>query len=385
MSDITFEEELRPEFDEGVLLDVRGIRTYFFTEEGVVRAIENVGYKIYESKTLGVVGESGCGKSVSALSVMGIVPDPPGKILEGEVWFDGEDLRRKSDEEMRTIRGNKVAMIFQDPMTSLNPVLSVGDQIMEAIRLHQEVDLQTARENAIKIMDLVGIPSASERIDDYPFMFSGGMRQRVMIAMALSCNPELLIADEPTTALDVTIQAQILNIFKAISNEFNMAIMLITHDLGVIAELCDYTTVMYAGYIVEYASCIELFKNPMHPYSIALLGAIPKPETRKDDDLTIIPGSIPNLINPPEGCRFHPRCSHTMEICKKEIPKLRQVAPEHTVRCHLFNKYPVAEEDEYVDKMREQYRLRELAKIEERKLSNRIDNLKEKIFQREKE
>jgi len=315
MSDTTLQEEMRPPEEEGVLLDVRGIRTYFFTEEGVVKALENVGYKIYESKTLGIVGESGCGKSVSALSVMGIVPDPPGKIIEGEVWFRGEDLRKKSDAEMRTIRGNKIAMIFQDPMTSLNPVLTVGDQIMEAIRLHQEVDLQTARENSIKIMDLVGIPSAAERVDDYPFMFSGGMRQRVMIAMALSCNPELLVADEPTTALDVTIQAQILNIFKAIRNEFNMSIMLITHDLGVIAELCDYTTVMYAGYIVEYASTIELFKNPMHPYSIALLGAIPKPETRKDDDLTIIPGSIPNLIEPPSGCRFHPRCSHTMEIC----------------------------------------------------------------------
>ncbi|MCK5047034.1 MAG: ABC transporter ATP-binding protein, partial [Candidatus Heimdallarchaeota archaeon] len=359
-------------------LDVRGIRTYFFTEEGIVRALENVGYKIYESKTLGIVGESGCGKSVSALSVMGIVPDPPGKIIEGEVWFRGEDLRKKSDAEMRTIRGNKIAMIFQDPMTSLNPVLTVGDQIMEAIRLHQEVDLQTARENSIKIMDLVGIPSAADRVDDYPFMFSGGMRQRVMIAMALSCNPELLIADEPTTALDVTIQAQILNIFKAIRNEFNMAIMLITHDLGVIAELCDYTTVMYAGYIVEYASTIEVYKNPMHPYSIALLGAIPKPDTRKDDDLTIIPGSIPNLIEPPDGCRFHPRCSHTMDICKVDIPKLRQVAPHHTVRCHLFNKYPIAEVEEYTEKMREHYVDDQLDIIAEKGFRKRM----QKVFKR---
>ncbi|NHJ38610.1 MAG: ABC transporter ATP-binding protein [Asgard group archaeon] len=358
---------MRPPEEEGVLLDVRGIRTSFFTEEGIVKAIENVSYKIYEAKTLGIVGESGCGKSVSALSVMGIVPDPPGKILEGEVWFRGENLRKKSDAEMRTIRGNKMAMIFQDPMTSLNPVLTVGDQIMEAIRLHQEVDLQTARENAIKIMDLVGIPSAVDRIDDYPFMFSGGMRQRVMIAMSLSCNPELLIADEPTTALDVTIQAQILNILKAIRNEFNMSIMLITHDLGVIAELTDYVTVMYAGYIVEYASSIELFKNPMHPYSIALLGAIPKPETRKDDDLTIIPGSIPNLITPPSGCRFHPRCSHTMEMCKTEVPQLRQVAPQHTVRCHLFNKYPVSEVDIYTDRMRELYRDDQLAELKKKR------------------
>ncbi len=367
MSETIIEEEMRPPEEEGVLLDVRGIRTYFFTEEGIVKAIENVSYKIYEAKTLGIVGESGCGKSVSALSVMGIVPDPPGKILEGEVWFRGENLRKKSDAEMRTIRGNKMAMIFQDPMTSLNPVLTVGDQIMEAIRLHQEVDLQTARENAIKIMDLVGIPSAVDRIDDYPFMFSGGMRQRVMIAMSLSCNPELLIADEPTTALDVTIQAQILNILKAIRNEFNMSIMLITHDLGVIAELTDYVTVMYAGYIVEYASSIELFKNPMHPYSIALLGAIPKPETRKDDDLTIIPGSIPNLITPPSGCRFHPRCSHTMEMCKTEVPQLRQVAPQHTVRCHLFNKYPVSEVDIYTDKMRELYRDDQLAELKKKR------------------
>lgn len=374
------QEELRPPLDEeGVLLDVRGIRTYFFTEEGVVKAIENVSFKVYEAKTLGVVGESGCGKSVSALSVMGIVPDPPGKVLEGEVWFKGEDLSQKSYEEMRTIRGNKIAMIFQDPMTSLNPVLTVGDQVMEAIRLHQEVDIMTARENAIKIMDLVGIPSALERIDDYPFQFSGGMRQRVMIAMALSCNPELLIADEPTTALDVTIQAQILNIFKAIRNEFDMSIILITHDLGVIAELCDYTTVMYAGYIVEYASSIELFKNPMHPYSIALLGAIPKPDTRKDDDLTIIPGAIPNLIEPPDGCRFHPRCKHTMEICKTEVPKLRQVAPEHTVRCHLFNKYPVAEEDIYVEHMREIYRQKQLEHIEESKFKNRLNNFVDNV------
>ncbi len=381
MSDMTFQEEMRPPEEEGVLLDVRGIRTYFFTEEGVVKALENVGYKVYESKTLGIVGESGCGKSVSALSVMGIVPDPPGKIIEGEVWFRGEDLRKKSDAEMRTIRGNKIAMIFQDPMTSLNPVLTVGDQIMEAIRLHQDVDLQTARENAIKIMDLVGIPSAADRVDDYPFMFSGGMRQRVMIAMALSCNPELLVADEPTTALDVTIQAQILNIFKAIRNEFNMSIMLITHDLGVIAELCDYTTVMYAGYIVEYATTIELFKNPMHPYTIALLGAIPKPETRKDDELTIIPGSIPSLITPPLGCRFHPRCSHTMEMCKTVIPLLRQVAPHHTVRCHLFNKYPVSEVEEYTTKMREAYQHDQMEIIEEKGLGKKIA----KAFKRDKE
>ncbi len=378
MSEPTFVTELRPPEEEGVILDVRGIRTYFFTEEGIVRAIENVSYKVYEAKTLGIVGESGCGKSVSALSVMGIVPDPPGKIIEGEVWYRGEDLRRKSDAEMRTIRGNKMAMIFQDPMTSLNPVLTVGDQIMEAIRLHQEVDLQTARENAIKIMDLVGIPSAVDRVDDYPFMFSGGMRQRVMIAMALSCNPELLIADEPTTALDVTIQAQILNILKAIRNEFNMAIMLITHDLGVIAELTDYVTVMYAGYIVEYASTIELYKNPMHPYSIALLGAIPKPDTRKDDDLTIIPGSIPNLIEPPSGCRFHPRCSHTMEICKTDVPLLRQVAPQHTVRCHLFNKYPAAEVEEYTKLMREVYQTDQLKEIQKKRSYKRMHKGEEK-------
>ncbi|HUT79916.1 MAG TPA: ABC transporter ATP-binding protein [Candidatus Bathyarchaeia archaeon] len=372
MSEPTFVTELRPPEEEGVILDVRGIRTYFFTEEGIVRAIENVSYKVYEAKTLGIVGESGCGKSVSALSVMGIVPDPPGKIIEGEVWYRGENLRKKSDAEMRTIRGNKMAMIFQDPMTSLNPVLTVGDQIMEAIRLHQEVDLQTARENAIKIMDLVGIPSAADRVDDYPFMFSGGMRQRVMIAMALSCNPELLIADEPTTALDVTIQAQILNILKAIRNEFNMSIMLITHDLGVIAELTDYVTVMYAGYIVEYASTIELYKNPMHPYSIALLGAIPKPDTRKDDDLTIIPGSIPNLIAPPSGCRFHPRCSHTMEMCKTEVPLLRQVAPQHTVRCHLFNKYPTSEVEEYTKTMRELYQTDQLDEIQGKRRFKRM-------------
>ncbi|MHA1115951.1 MAG: ABC transporter ATP-binding protein [Candidatus Heimdallarchaeum aukensis] len=321
---------------EDILLEVKGLKTYFFTEEGVVKAIESINFVVYKSETLGLVGESGSGKSVTALSILGIVPDPPGKVLEGEVIFHGQDLRKLSPAEMRKIRGNQIAQVFQDPMTSLNPVFTVGDQIGEAIILHQQVSRKEAREKAIKIMSLVGIPSADERVDNYPFEFSGGMRQRVMIAMALSCNPELLIADEPTTALDVTIQAQILELLKATSEEFDMSIILITHDMGVIAEMCDRVAVMYAGYIAEVSDIMTIFKSPLHPYTKGLLGAIPRPDAKRED-LTIIRGSIPNLINPPSGCRFHPRCDYWIKgLCEVKVPEFIEIEPGHELMCHLY-------------------------------------------------
>ena len=321
---------------EDVLLEIKGLKTYFFTEEGVVKAIESIDILVHKSETLGLVGESGSGKSVTALSILGIVPDPPGKILEGEVIFHGQDLRKLSGAEMRKIRGNQIAMIFQDPMTSLNPVFTVGDQISEAIILHQKVSKKEAREKSIKIMSLVGIPSADERVDNYPFEFSGGMRQRVMIAMALSCNPELLIADEPSTSLDVTIQAQILELLKATSEEFDMSIILITHDMGVIAEMCDRVAVMYAGFICEVGDIMIIFKSPYHPYTRGLLGAIPRPDAARED-LTIIRGAIPNLINPPSACRFHPRCDYWMEgLCETVLPNIVEIEPGHDVRCHIY-------------------------------------------------
>jgi peptide/nickel transport system ATP-binding protein/oligopeptide transport system ATP-binding protein len=321
---------------EDVLLEIQGLKTYFFTEEGVVKAIESVDIVVFKSETLGLVGESGSGKSVTALSILGIVPDPPGKILAGQVLFHGQDLRKLSDADMRKIRGNQIAMIFQDPMTSLNPVFTVGDQISEAIMLHQKVTKKEAKEKSIKIMSLVGIPSADERVDNYPFEFSGGMRQRVMIAMALSCNPELLIADEPSTSLDVTIQAQILELLKATSEEFDMSIILITHDMGVIAEMCDRVAVMYAGYICEIGDIMIIFKSPFHPYTRGLLGAIPRPDAERED-LTIIRGSIPNLINPPSACRFHPRCDYFMHgLCDVILPDIIEVEPGHDVRCHIY-------------------------------------------------
>ena len=324
----------RPE--EDILLKIRGLKTYFFTEEGVVKAIESIDLDVYKSEILGLVGESGSGKSVTALSILGIVPDPPGKVLEGEVIFHGQDLRKLSEAEMRHIRGNQIAMVFQDPMTSLNPVFTVGDQIGEAIILHQKVSRKEAREKAIKIMSLVGIPAADERVDNYPFEFSGGMRQRVMIAMALSCNPELLIADEPTTSLDVTIQAQILELLKATSEEFDMSIILITHDMGVIAEMCDRVAVMYAGYIAEVGDILTIFKKPYHPYTRGLLGAIPRPDADRET-LKIIRGAIPNLINPPSGCRFHPRCDYWMKgLCEEKIPEIIEIEPGHHVMCHLY-------------------------------------------------
>ncbi|RLG73181.1 MAG: ABC transporter ATP-binding protein [Methanobacteriota archaeon] len=317
------------------ILEVQNLRTYFFTEEGVVRAVDGVSLDLRRGETLGLVGESGCGKSVTSLSIMRLIPDPPGKIVGGKIIYKGENLLEKDEEYMRHIRGNEIAMIFQDPMTSLNPVFRVGDQIAEAIQLHQGVGRKEALRRAVEMMKLVRIPLAEQRAREYPHQFSGGMRQRIMIAMALSCNPEILIADEPSTALDVTIQAQILEIMKTLQRERGMSILLITHDLGVIAEMSDRVAVMYAGVIVEYADVKSLFKQPLHPYTRGLLTSIPSLATRSKR-LNVIEGTVPSLIDPPPGCRFHPRCPRAMPICSREKPELKEVGENHSVACFLY-------------------------------------------------
>jgi oligopeptide/dipeptide ABC transporter ATP-binding protein len=320
------------------LLEVRGLKTYFYTEDGVVPAVDGVDFVLNKGETLGIVGESGCGKSVTSLSIMRLIPDPPGKIVEGEILFEGSNLLEKTEAEMRNIRGNDISMIFQEPMTSLNPVFTIGDQIMEAIILHQRLNKAEARERAIEMLRLVGIPSPERRVDEYPHQLSGGMRQRVMIAMALSCNPKLLIADEPTTALDVTIQAQILDLMRKLRDEFGTAIMLITHDLGVVAELAERVVVMYAGKIVEKADVKLLFGNPLHPYTVGLLGSIPK-LTEQQDRLQVIEGVVPHPAFMPKGCRFHPRCKEAREICKVEEPELMEQEPGHLVACWKYTEF----------------------------------------------
>jgi oligopeptide transport system ATP-binding protein len=320
------------------LLEVNDLKTHFFTREGVVQAVDGISFSVEKGKTLGIVGESGCGKSVTALSIMGLIPKPPAKIVGGEVLFDGRDLTTLSEGAMQEVRGNQVAMIFQDPMTSLNPTLKIGTQITETIRAHKDVSKGEARKRAIELLDEVGIPKAAERIDDYPHRFSGGMRQRVMIAIALSCSPRLLIADEPTTALDVTIQAQILDLLDALRQEHDMAMILITHDMGVVAEVCDDIAIMYAGQIVEQADAFELFDHPEHPYTEALLGALPQLEGDereiRESRLTAIPGRPPDLVNPPEACRFAARCpySGSNDSCTTVEPQLREIRPGHLVR-----------------------------------------------------
>ncbi|MDF2626173.1 MAG: oligopeptide transporter ATP-binding protein [Symbiobacteriaceae bacterium] len=316
------------------LVDIRNLKTYFYTEDGVVPAVDGVDLYVKRGETLGVVGESGCGKSVTSLSVMRLIASPPGKIVDGEILFEGEDLVKKSEAEMRKIRGNDISMIFQEPMTSLNPVYTIGDQIGEAIVLHQGLSKKEALEKAIEMLRLVGIPLPERRVHEYPHQLSGGMRQRVMIAMALSCNPKLLIADEPTTALDVTIQAQILELMKKLKKELGMAIMLITHDLGVVAEMCERVVVMYGGKVVEEGDAVSIFKSPLHPYTEGLLNSIP----RMDEDvdrLHVIEGVVPNPLHLPEGCRFHPRCPYAIEKCKNTQPPLEQVAPGRYVACFL--------------------------------------------------
>lgn len=317
------------------MLEVRNLKTYFFTEEGVVKAVNDVSFEVDKGEILGLVGESGCGKSVTSLSIMGLIPDPPGKILNGEIWFNGENLLEKSEKELREIRGNDISMIFQEPMTALNPVFTVGHQIEEVLKLHTDLRGKELTDRAIEMLRLVGIPSPTQRIKNYPHEMSGGMRQRVMIAMALACNPSLLIADEPTTALDVTIQAQILDLIVEMQRKFNSAVILITHDLAVIAETVDKVAVMYAGVIVEKADVHELFKNPMHPYTQGLLNSIPVLGHR-NKELQEIPGRVPNLINLPKGCYFADRCSKATEACRQGDIPLKEVKPGHFVRCVLY-------------------------------------------------
>ncbi len=317
----------------GTLLQVKGLRTRFYTQDGVVNAVNGIDFSVDEGETLGIVGESGCGKSVSVLSVMRLIPQPPGRIVGGEVWFGGRDLLRVDEAEMRQVRGNKIAMVFQDPMTSLNPVLTINQQVSEALQLHLGMDKAQARKRTIELLEMVNIPRAADRIDDYPHQFSGGMRQRVMIAMGLSCNPQLLIADEPTTALDVTIQAQILDIVKRLKRELGMAIIWITHDLGVVAGLADRVIVMYAGYVIEHAEVKDLYAAPRHPYTLGLLRSIPRLDAERKAKLTPIDGLPPDLIDMPPGCPFAPRCAYAIERCLVENPQLETVARRHQVAC----------------------------------------------------
>lgn len=317
------------------LVDIRNLRTHFYTEDGVVPAVDGVSLYVRRGETLGVVGESGCGKSVTSLSVMRLIPNPPGKIVEGEIFFEGQDLLKLSESQMRKIRGNDISMIFQEPMTSLNPVYTIGDQISEAIQLHQGLNYKEATAKAVEMLRLVGIPLPERRVKEYPHQLSGGMRQRVMIAMALSCNPKLLIADEPTTALDVTIQAQILELMKKLKKELGMAIMLITHDLGVVAEMAERVVVMYGGKVVEEGDVFSIYKTPLHPYTEGLLRSIPRLDTDTEAKLHVIEGVVPNPLHLPVGCRFHPRCPYVIDKCKESQPPLEQVAPGRLVACFI--------------------------------------------------
>lgn len=317
------------------LLEIKNLKTYFYTDDGVVKAVDDISFKVREAETVGIVGESGCGKSISAMSVLKLIPCPPGKIEGGEVLFEGRDLLKLSEDAMRSIRGNRISMIFQEPMTSLNPVFTIGDQISETIILHQKLSKKEAEYRAVEMLKLVGIPRAEKIFNSYPHELSGGMRQRAMIAIAISCNPKLLIADEPTTALDVTIQAQILDIMRGLKEKLNSSIMLITHDLGVVAEMCDYVIVMYAGKLIEEANVFELFKNPLHPYTVGLLDS--KPVISQDRErLNCIQGQVPNPLEMPVGCYFHPRCSRAMEICKQKQPEVREIKDGHKVACWLY-------------------------------------------------
>ncbi len=318
---------------KGDMLRVNNLRTHFYTHDGLVPAVDGVSFQIGKGETLCIVGESGCGKSVTAMSILKLVPIPPGRYVSGEIFFKGEDLLKKSYKEMMKIRGNDIAMIFQEPMTSLNPVFTVGNQICETIMLHQGLNKKRATESAIKILGRVGIPLPEKRVREYPHQLSGGMRQRVMIAMALSCNPMLLIADEPTTALDVTIQAQILDIMKKMKEEMDSSIIFITHDLGVVAEMADRVVVMYAGKIVEEGRVEEIFNNPKHPYTKGLLKSIPRLEGKRKENLHVIEGMVPNIYNLPKGCKFNPRCEYSMDICKLQEPSLRIIDNKEEKKC----------------------------------------------------
>ena len=326
------------------LLELDQLQTYFFTDIGTARSVDGVSYAIHSGETVGVVGESGCGKSVTALSIMGLIPKPPGKIVGGAIRFKGQDLTKFSDRQLREIRGNDIAMIFQEPMTSLNPVYTVGNQIMEAILIHEEdVTPKEARKRAIEMLGKVGIPSPEKRVDEYPHQMSGGMRQRVMIAMALACGPELLIADEPTTALDVTIQAQILDLMNQLQEETGTAILLITHDLGVVAETCDRVVVMYAGKVAEYTDVYRLFERPAHPYTEALFSSLPDIDGARGV-LPTIPGMVPSAVAFPEGCRFRDRCRFASDICTTE-PQMEEIEHGHFVACHHVDEVRALQEE----------------------------------------
>ncbi len=320
------------------ILEIKGLKTQFFTESGVVRAVDGIDLQVKRGEVLGLVGESGCGKSVTSLSIMRLIGQP-GKIVEGEVLFDNVNLVTLSESKLGDIRGNRISMIFQQPQSCLNPVFRVGDQLTEALLIHQKISKEAAEKRALELLTMVGIPEPKSRLKAFPHELSGGMAQRVMIAMALACEPELLIADEPTTALDVTIQAQILDLMRSLRTRMDTAIILITHDLGVVAEMCNRVVVMYAGRIVEEAEVVDLFQNPKHPYTAALIGSTPV-LGQADKELVTIPGSVPNLVDLPEGCKFAPRClariEHGLTRCAEEEPELKQVAPNHWVRCWLY-------------------------------------------------
>lgn len=318
------------------LLEVKNLQTYFFTDDGVVKSVDDVSFSVDRGKTLGIVGESGCGKSITSLSIMQLVETPPGKIVGGEIIYEGENLLNKSKDEMRKIRGGEIAMIFQEPMTSLNPVFTVGQQIMEALMLHTDMDKAKAKERAIEMLKMVKIPLAEKRFNEYPHQLSGGMRQRVMIAMALSYNPKLLICDEPTTALDVTIQAQILDLINELKEKLGTSIMMITHDLGVIAEVADDVMVMYAGKIVEYGKADDIFESPKHPYTNGLMQCIPKLTDEDHTRLSVIPGMVPSFDQMPKGCAFCPRCSEAKKICEERMPELIK-ADGQMVRCFKYS------------------------------------------------
>ena len=315
------------------LLEVRSLEVAFFTKDGVVRAVNGISYALDQGDTLGLVGESGCGKSVSVLAMLRLLPEPPARIMGGQVLLEGRDLLQLPAAQRHEVRGSQVAMIFQDPMTSLNPVMTIGDQIAEAVAVNLGAGPREARERTIEVLSEVGIPNAEERLKDYPHQFSGGMRQRVMIAMAVSCRPKLLIADEPTTSLDVTIQAQIVDLVKRLQAELNMAVIWITHDLGVVARIAKRITVMYAGYIVEMAPIKRLFAHPQHPYTIGLLGSVPRMDTCGDQELQYVDGFPPDMIRLPQGCPFAPRCAYRTEQCTAERPELVQVAQDHRAAC----------------------------------------------------
>jgi oligopeptide/dipeptide ABC transporter ATP-binding protein len=322
------------------ILEVIDLKTRFHTPEGIVFAVNGVSFNLREGGTLAVVGESGCGKSVTMMSILRLISIPPGEIASGQAIYRGQDLLKMSEREMEAIRGKEIAMIFQDPMTSLNPVLTIGRQITETLRTHLPMDADQARRRAVELLEQVGIPDPARRLNDYPHQFSGGMRQRVMIAIALACTPSLLIADEPTTALDVTIQAQIIELIQRLRDTLSMAVIWITHDLGVVAGMAEQVVVMYSGFIVEQSGVDDLYENPRHPYTLALLAALPRVDRTRNDRLKSIPGAPPNLLNKPHGCPFAPRCEYVIERCRTENPTLREVVPGHDIACWVDTSAP---------------------------------------------